>query len=166
MPNTPTGAMLLARRRPHLIVMAGLLIASIATASYARHRYGSFAATRAVVSGQRIYTETPMKSLGEVSVGEIRPVEFVARNLTSRPIGIIGSRMSCTCTTANGLPSSLPAGETRVIRLNYSPSQAKPGAGDTEVVRLFTDDPVDRELILTFTARPITPGGDPEHSPH
>ena len=61
--------------------------------------------------------------------------------------------MSCSCTSVGNMPNILPVAKAQTIEMKLTPSQSQPEGEFTGVIKLFTDDARDRELVLTFLAR-------------
>jgi len=135
-------------------VLIGLALAAVLICSsgiFARSFFGSIAAASAFAMGNEIFLERPVQALGKVCLGEKRTVEFPVRNLSSRPIALIGSRISCSCTTGQSWPDSLPAWSVSILRVEFAPTEFKEGQAATEQVRVFTNS-VNPELTMAFTA--------------
>ncbi len=78
-------------------------------------------------------------------------VRYVITNLTGRPVTLLGSACSCSCTLVDSLPPLLPPSEPLEISATIEVPSAGMSVGGN--IKLFTDDPVSRELLLTYTAR-------------
>jgi hypothetical protein len=117
------------------------------------YRFGGLGPALSYSIGHHIIISEKVKDIGVVRRGMPSKFRYSLTNLTARPVKIIGAGMSCSCTSANKLPDVLPAAETQAIEIVFTPSQSQPEGEFTGMVRLFTDDLRDRELVLTFLAR-------------
>ncbi len=158
---TPSARFRVVLRRPFVATAATLVILAMAV-TYGHQRFGSPRAAWAYARGERILIDGRTQDLGEVRSGETRKVRYALTNLSSRPVRILGSRMSCTCTVAESLPEACMPGGKTIIRLDFSPSPSMANQTVDEIVRLFTDEANNPELVLTFTARVTEPRGELE----
>lgn len=96
--------------------------------------------------------------LGKVRAGESHDFQYKIVNDSARPVKFLGARMSCTCTSLEGLPKTLPGGKAIVIRAKFSPSRTQ---RDRYIgnITIFTDDPRKYELRLDFEATVVAPDG-------
>ena len=59
-----------------------------------------------------IVFDPPVMDVGMVGPNEIRRIEVAVRNPTDRPLRVVASRASCTCTSVNLANQVIPAGES------------------------------------------------------
>jgi len=123
------------------------LICILITYKYFR----SFAAAASFARGDEVFLEEASQELGVVREGEKRTIDFRLRNLTSQPIKILDSRMSCSCTSAQMLPESMLPGQITLVHIAFDPPASKRGQRVTELVKLFTSSS-QVELNMSFSA--------------
>ncbi len=134
-----------------LIVALMSAIMTTFVAVSARMYFGSIAAASAFARGDEIFVERPNQDLGEVVAGENQNIYFNITNLTSHPIKLTGSRMSCSCTTAQSMPESLPAHNVTPLRINFKPPTSRKNQAVVEHVNIFVNSSM-LELRLSFKA--------------
>lgn len=118
-------------------------------------RYGSIRIGLLATTGQQLVSEETEQSVGKLGVGERRVVPFHLRNLTARPITIVGAQANCTCTSAERLPMVVPAGGRLPLHVTY---HAQRPTEVSEAVRLFTDSERNKQIIVRVTGH-VTGGG-------
>ncbi|MGH7201993.1 MAG: DUF1573 domain-containing protein [Planctomycetaceae bacterium] len=77
--------------------------------------FGSPAAALAWIQGSRVTISPEVIDLGECAPGEKRLAVFEITNREDRPVTIVGGTTTCACTTTQGLPVTVPPGETRTV---------------------------------------------------
>ena len=89
---------------------------------------------------------------GQTVVGRV-----TVSNLTGREFRIVGGSTSCSCTTARGLPVTLPAKQSAEIEIDVVVSGTPGRYGHT--YELFTDSPAQPKLtgIVTGAVTTVTP---------
>ena len=81
-------------------------------------------------------------------------VRHIITNLTSRQVTLFGSACSCSCTLVEPLPPSLSPSESVGISATIEVPRAGRSMGGN--IKLFTDDPVSPELLLTYSGRIVS----------
>ena len=102
-----------------------------------------------------MFTDSVIKDLGEVPIGATRSISYRLVNLLGRPTKILGSRLSCACSTVDELPKTLETGVPLNIEVKFTPHELYERFEGK--LKLFTDDPHHPELVLTFVAHVISP---------
>jgi hypothetical protein len=115
--------------------------------------FGSARETIAWAFGQRLFVNPTSQSCGEVEPGGLRTVRFEAANWSPRPIRFIGADVTCSCTSINELPFTLPPHNRRVIRVAVRARQ-EPGPIQ-ERLRLFTEYDRRRTITLEVPGRVV-----------
>lgn len=89
--------------------------------------------------------------LGEINVGESARALIEVRNDTPDDAFLTGVQASCTCTTVDFHPQSLPSGETCVIPVLFSPG-TKTGPVFTACVVSYSQDGATRQVPVRLSA--------------
>jgi len=142
-----------------LVTISRLLLTTTAIlllgAAWGWYQFGSIKDALLYVNGSRLYVSNPTVYLDRVEPGVEQLVEFRIVNHMQRSFRVIGCTTSCSCTTLETLPVSIPASGDRVIKLRYIP---KSGSVDRVSIRLFTDNPSTPEIPLRIDAEPLHSG--------
>jgi Protein of unknown function (DUF1573) len=133
-----------------ILLLFGTTISVFLVLSWAY--YGSVRLGILAIAGKQLVSEVGELSVGTLEVGEQRVLVFHLRNLTGRPINIVGSQSKCTCTSAEKLPLVVPPGGRLPLRVTYRADKA---ANVNETMRLFTDSERNRQLVLSVSGRVI-----------
>lgn len=111
------------------------LVASIASSAV----YGSPASAVARLRGDSL-TATGL-DLGQGKSGEVIEGAITVRNLSDRPIRIVGGQLNCSCGVVTDMPLSIEPGATVPIGIQMRlPSKAKLNTV-ARTISLLTDDP-------------------------
>lgn len=121
-------------------------------------RYGSIGAFRTAVAGQSLHVDDRTIDLGLVNSSETKAIELSITNISSRKITIVGSRSSCGCAVALGIPCELPSMKAITVPLRIN----VPSQGRFQVVfRFFTDTQDDQLEVAVlgdaFSKEPTEP---------
>ena len=119
--------------------------------AWARVRFGTTSAALEYLSGRRLIADSRTQFVGNLAPGSTEKAVFRLRNLAGHPVQIVGSRSSCTCTVAEGIPLTLAPSEERTISVSIHGSGQK--AVIEETVHLFTDLAEQPVLSLNIKAR-------------
>ena len=119
---------------------------------YGAVRFGSMAKTLASLRGESLWVDEESKRM-TIKAGDPLTINYDVSNLSNAKISIIGANMSCSCTSAQDLPMTILAAETRTIRINVTVPEEENDFSGT--VRLFSDDPRQPTLDLSFTIHVI-----------
>jgi len=132
-----------------LLTTAGLTLVILAfTGSVAAFRFGSLANALAFVRGERLLLSRPAMGPADASTDGRITLRYEITNLTGRPIQLVGSRSSCSCTVVGDLPATIADRETFAIPIGVTlPEPPKRASG---TVTLFTGDPEYPEVKLAF----------------
>lgn len=114
-------------------------------------RYGSVGATVAALRGQELVVDSPTKSFGSLRVGERTTVTFHLRNISNRPVRLLGYAADCGCTPpgSDRYPTVLGPGASKSIEVEVVPNRPEPrfhhrivlytGAASQPEFELFVD---------------------------
>src|SRR5262245_2470814 len=80
----------------------------LATAIFSKLYYGSISSAVAYCNGMYLEVDSASKSFGRVRAGEMAHVNFAIRNLSNRPVTLIGVNKDCNCLLMDSLPMTLP----------------------------------------------------------
>ena len=72
-------------------------------------------------AARQLTVDEPNPSLGVVDPKKTYFVTFKLTNRGKEPMRILGAAPMCTCTVPSGLPMTIPAGETRSLKVKYYP---------------------------------------------
>jgi hypothetical protein len=88
-------------------------------------------------------------------VGEVVQAIFKVKNIRSASLNILGSKTTCSCTVATGLPLELAPGETGDVTLKVKVGNADSNGIFTKSAELFTNgDGTVPELTVNVTVLP------------
>lgn len=81
-----------------------------------------------------------------IELGEVTPGQPVVRNLRvqnnfGRSVTIVGGGSGCGCLTLDSLPVNVPAGETRMLRIEFIPGYADPQVAIEKPFYYYLDHP-------------------------
>jgi len=77
--------------------------------------YGSPAAALARLRGDELYATPEAVSFGDGHAGDSLTAVVRVRNLSSRPVRLIGGTADCNCVTTSDLPLTVPAGGEQTV---------------------------------------------------
>jgi hypothetical protein len=121
-----------------------LLLLIVAVGHFA---FGSTSNAVAYLAGDRIFADATSKEFGQLKPGQVKRVEFKLHNYSKSSITIYGSSSSCTCTVAENLPLTIPAGETRSLPIQVETTEKALGRFE-QTVKLYTNGNAKREFDL------------------
>lgn len=134
-------------------VAAALLVALLALGG-ATLLYGSPRNAFNALRGRSIVVAEDTRSFGRASADKAVRVEYDLTNISSRPLNIVGSRMSCTCMVlAEQLPISIAAGGKRTFAVFVYPPSSP--LSFRQEIRLYTDSPGQTVILLIVTGEVI-----------
>lgn len=105
--------------------------------------------------GTRYKIESSPVNLGEVALGETKRFKYDITNLVGGSIKILGVANSCSCTTIEDRPDSLPFAEQKTLEVKYVPQQDQLGKNYNSQISLFLNDSNVRQLNLGFSAQVV-----------
>ena len=127
-------------------------------------RFGSLGDAWRYAAGARVFVERPLVVLPLGRVDETQAAEVVVRNLTSRPVKLLGATVSCDCVSTEGVPAEIPAGGALRLRLKVHLDARMSGPfGQTGTY--FTDHPAAPNLRVAIRGHVLNPeakGGPPK----
>jgi hypothetical protein len=136
-------------------VTLGLSAATLLTLSvWGISRFGSQAAAVGYLRGEIIHADARIKSFGDQPIDTKTEVSFVLTNLTSRPIKIVGSSTTCSCTIAENLPMTIvPHGSASV---NVAVSIGQELGAVRQDVEFYTDCPNLPSLVVSVAGQAVS----------
>jgi hypothetical protein len=135
----------------------------LVVAGVASYRFGSVTAALARLRGDAVVVVPTSLDAGEGALGEVRTVLVRLVNLTDHPIPITGSWPSCGCILLDEPPFTLPAGESRKLRVMvlFSPFRSERDSFARRVA-LYTNQSKQVTVNFWLTGRIL--GSPPEAS--
>jgi hypothetical protein len=134
-----------------IITVLLTLLVLILFATYVSLYFRSFSRALAYSRGDRIFVDNPNIVLDKSRFTKTRTLNYIVTNLTNAPIEILGTQISCSCISIDKLPSSLVPFQTIEFQVIISiPKDSKNFGGS---IRIFTDDPYQKEMALSFTGQ-------------
>lgn len=101
--------------------IAGCLVTALIGAAifegWACARFGSAAMCLRYLRGERMVLRSPVIDLGVVKSNVKQAVSFEIVNLTDHSVQILGAKADCPCVASDGLPVTIPAGNTEALRV-------------------------------------------------
>lgn len=114
-------------------------------------RFGSFKDGIEFLSGYRLVAEQSVLDIGKVRVGAETEGNFVLKNLTDKPITIIGAKSDCSCMVISGLPIRVEPRCSTDFAVRYTPLAREGNETVTHRILLYLD--IDSpEVVLTLSA--------------
>ena len=132
-----------------------LFIAVTLFALWSYTSYGNLRSGYLRLGGWQLIADEEHLDFGTVRAGESKSGVFRLKNLTGKPVAILGMESDCSCVSAVELPMTIPAGKTFDFELVY---RADDVDSKTEVIRrvilnLSVDQPI-RVLEVRVTIVP------------
>jgi hypothetical protein len=131
--------------------VAGILVISGLLVGLAAANFGSVRAAVAHFRGDRVAVQPAMIDVGKGESGESREVDVEVSNWTDSPVRLIGGTADCSCTVLNDLPVTIPAKETRPVKVRLRMS-GTPGRF-TRSAGFLVDDEGLKRLNFRLTGR-------------
>jgi hypothetical protein len=119
--------------------------------------FGSTAAAKAALRGDKVFLEPPVIDFGTVPGGIAAEQQFVIHNSGPDAIRVIGGTSNCACTLIPDLPATVSPGESRQLRVRMN-VPASSGAFQTNAV-LWTDSPTNETIPVLLRGRSVGPEG-------
>lgn len=134
------------------LVLAGLGVAGLLAWSY--WQFGSLSMAMAYVSGYALVPESATLDAGDAPAGKDTKVQFRLRNVSGRPVRVVGAKSDCGCVAVDDLPLTVDARQAAEMRLRFSPRPTEVGLliRHKTVLLLDVDNPT---IVLTVTARVV-----------
>jgi hypothetical protein len=136
-----------------LAILALLWVAAVA-------RFGTVSAALNYLSGQRLIVDENRRSFGTLEAGRERTVEFMVTNDTSKPVSLLGARVSCTCVSVEDLPRTLAPSARWPLRVTIRAGRRERDV--SEGLWLYTDAENRPQIALQLTGR--MSGVDPDQA--
>jgi hypothetical protein len=99
--------------------------------------FGSVDAGLAYLRGEQLYASPFSVALGTVTAGDAGDFTVTVRNLSSRPLRLLGAKTSCSCITSAELPLEIAAGESRLV--HFSIRAPESDAEFAYVIEFYSD---------------------------
>ena len=109
-------------------------------------------------NGPKISVDSMSYDFGDIFEGQIVNHEYVVKNSGSGTLVISKVRASCGCTAAKPVKNELSAGEETTINVKFN--TARRSGNQKKYVYIFSNDPKNPEIRLSFTAHIVKKGSD------
>jgi hypothetical protein len=123
-------------------------------------RFGTVSAALKYVSGQRLIVDESRRHFGSLEAGCERTIEFRVTNYTSKPVTLLGARVSCACLRVEGLPRTLAPSASWPLRVTVRAGRRERDV--SEGLWLYTDAETRPQIALQVTGR--MSGADPNQA--
>lgn len=97
------------------------------------------------------YVDNDKIQIGSVPAGEQKEFLIKVNNNLQRSLRILGSKMSCNCTTINNIPNFVPSQSSTDLTVGFTPSSTQRGRY-VGLITLYTDDPGNYQINVEFEA--------------
>lgn len=108
--------------------------------------------------GPKISVNSMSYDFGDIFEGQIVNHEYVVKNIGSGTLTIDKVRASCGCTAAKPVKNELAAGEETTINVKFN--TANRSGNQKKYVYVFSNDPENPEIRLSFTANILKKDSD------
>lgn len=115
--------------------------------------YGSPRSAIDYVAGKSVLVRSQQRFAGQVQPDETTTTEFELRNVSARPIRVLGAKASCRCVAIDDLPLTLGPGESKSIAIQLIASHV-PGIQRESAKLLFDDSASSITLVVTAMVHP------------
>ncbi len=105
--------------------------------------------------------ERTQADIGFIYRDEPKQIEFTFTNVSTETLTVYDVEPSCDCTTAQITPEVIPPRSPGKVIVFFDPMGYEGRGRVTEYVRLFTNDPENPEVMLTFSVE-VGIGPEPE----
>ena len=136
--------------RPLMFFVLGILVLS----TWALFHFGSFGNAMAYVRGRSLVAERTTISAGEVQPGTKVIARFRLRNLSFRPVTVVGAARSCACVVVDELPLTIRPGSVADLSLQFK-AIVTPADAEVEHTVLLMLDVDNPPIVLKATARAL-----------
>lgn len=101
------------------------------------------------LQGERLIVERRVLSTRPLAARERERLAFKLINFEFRPATVIGGRSSCSCLATEGLPTTIPPGESRNLEVHVTGRSQ--GGSLSQSIAYYTDDPAYPSITLQVT---------------
>jgi len=142
--------------RRYLPGIGGVAVVGGACVAWAIINFGSLYHAWLYAGGVRVTIEPRSVTVQEGKEGDAREAVFLIRNLTDKPVGVVGVTTSCTCVSTERLPVVLPPKGTKELHVALQLVKSPP-ARIVQSVVYHTDHPAAPSLAVTVAGRVTDP---------
>jgi hypothetical protein len=136
-------------RSLYLVILSGIILCIGAGYGYAR--FGSLGAALSAMNGDLLLVDQSFRAADGIRPGSRVALRYALTNLSRKPIKLIGTRSSCTCTLIEDLPVTLAGSETKWITATIKTREDQDILNGS--IQLFMDDPNSAEVVLSYSLR-------------
>lgn len=137
-------------------VVAGIAATAAVCIAWGFVRFGSLHDAWLYAGGARVMLDRSTLSLPPGKVGDTRSAVFRLRNLTGKPVRVLGATVSCDCVSTEGLPSEVDAGGSILLRSSVHLDGRVSGSFEQSVT-YFTDHPSAPSLRVVIRGQVLDP---------
>ncbi len=117
--------------------------------------YGGVAPAWEALTAQSVAVEPALSEIGSANAGDEVTFSATLRNLTSKPVQVIGGSNNCSCNATLDAPLTIPVGESRSVRIV---GKFKGGPGRFVREYAFVTDQSAGGIVTARFAGTIPPG--------
>jgi hypothetical protein len=137
-------------------VVVGIATVVAVCVGWALIRFGSLRDAWLYAGGARVVIDHSAVALPTGKVGDTQPAEFRLRNLTSRPVKVLGATVSCDCVRTEGLPADIAPGGALTLRSSVHLDGRVTGPFE-QFVSYYTDHPAAPSLRVVIRGKVLVP---------
>ena len=137
-------------------LLVALLILACGSA-WSVWRFGSVRHGIAYLKGYVLIAQNPTVKLGSIPAGTEVEGVFVLKNLTNRPITVLGAKPECTCVMTSDLPMRVDSLSTGRLRFKFAArnNEINQSVAHRTLLYLDVDSP---PVVLTLAGDVVSPG--------
>lgn len=130
----------LARFSRALPIISGVLFVLLVSALSIYFSFGSFGDAWLYAKGNRVVIEPKELDFGSGVNGESHTLSFRIRNLSNRPVSVVGASTTCSCVSCDGLPIKVPPTSSQDIPVALH-FEGKTAVEVVQAITIHTDHP-------------------------
>lgn len=154
MPGAPPKLERLWRR--NLPGIGGIAVVILGCIAWAMISFGSIYQAYLYAAGFRVTIEPTTITVQDGKLGEAGGAVLLIRNLTGRPVRLLGVSTSCTCVSTDKMPVVIPPHLTKELHVMLKPGE--PTAPRSEQIVVYhTDHPTAPRLVVKVTGGSLAP---------
>ncbi len=136
--------------------LCGVVVVVVLGLGWSLARFGSLGHAWLYANGVRLTVDNRTIQLPDGKPGEDRDADFVVRNLSGKPIQILGAQTSCGCVATAKLPVTVLPGQANTLRVTLHLEQTSTGVVEQMII-YHTDESTAPNLTVVVKGRVINP---------